>query len=393
MLTDDTVSSLSFETPTLEFGDGARERLPAVLDGLGVDSPLVVSDPGVAAAGVLDDVLAPLAVDAAHHDATTEPSTDDFAELPTGAFDGVLAVGGGSVLDTAKLVALLLEHGGAAADYLGVDAAPGPVAPLVAVPTTSGTGSQATQTAVVSHDGVKRGVSDEALRPSVAVVDPELTHGLPPALTARSGFDAFVHALESLTARDARWVGDRPIRYQGANAVSRPLSARALRAVWGSLERAVHDGDDREARRELSLGSHLAGAAFSNAGLGAVHALASTVGGMTDQPHGACLAASIETGLAYNLPVRREQYAEIARELGLAGVDETDEVAANALVAGCTRLRDAIGLPDSFAAVGLSVDDVPEMVENTLVQERRLKTNPREVTAEGLETALRAAFE
>lgn len=386
-------AALSLAVPTTEFGDGARRVLPDVLAQYGVESPLVVTDEGVEDAGVLGDVLDGVAVDAPRYYAATEPSTGDFGDLPSAAVDGVVAVGGGSVLDTAKVAALLLAHGGDAGEYLGAGNVPGPVSPLVAVPTTSGTGSQATQTAVVTHDGIKRGMSDEFLRPDVAVVDPELTFDLPRSVTARSGFDAFVHALESLTARDYRWVDDRPINYQGANPVSRPVARRALGYVWTGLERAVHDAGDREARRLLSLGSHLAGVAFSNSGLGVVHALASTAGGMTDAPHGDCLAASIEAGLTYNLPTRRGQYADVARWLGLAGEAATDEEAAGALVDGCDRLRESVGLPGSFEALGLGPGDVDEMVENTLVQERRIRTTPRTPTAEDLEALLGAAFD
>lgn len=384
---------LSVELGTLEFGDDAAGVLPEVLDRYEVNSPLVVTDAGVEDAGVLESVLEPVTRDVAVHYATTEPSTDDFADLPTGSYDGIVAIGGGSVLDTAKMAALLLTHGGAPASYLGVDDAPGPVIPLIAIPTTSGTGSQATQTAVLTHDGVKRGVSDEFLRPDVAIVDPTLTFDLPRSVTARSGFDAFVHALESLTARNYRWVPDRPINYQGANPVSTALARRAFYYIWNSLERAVSDGDDREARRMLSLGSHLAGAAFSNSGLGIVHAFASTAGGMKETPHGACLAASIRPGLTYNLPVRREEYAGVARWLGLADANQPDDEAASALIQGCERLRDAIGLPDSFEAIGLSRSDVDEMVENTLVQERRLQTNPRAAVADDLGATLAASFE
>lgn len=366
-------------TPDTRFGDGVAGDLGAVLDRYDVEDPLVVTDRGVEDAGILARVLDGIDAPAAVHYAATEPSTGDFEDLPTADADGVVAVGGGSPIDTAKLAAALLAHGGHPADYLGVDAVPGPVAPLFAVPTTSGTGSQATQTAVVTHDGVKRGVSDERLRPDVALVDPSLTFGLPREVTARSGFDAFVHALESLLARDYRWVDPRPITYQGANPISRSLAWRALRLVHGSLERAVFDGDDREARRALSLGSHLAGAAFSASGLGAVHALASTLGGMTGRPHGECLAAAVRAGLTYNLPVRREAYRAVVRALDADG-DPGGGPAPEALVAECERLRDSIGLPGSFGALGVTASDVDRVVENTLVQERRLATNPRTVT-------------
>ena len=392
---------LTFTAPDVRFGEGVVAELPEVLSELGVTSPLVVTDEGVEAAGVLEAVLEGIGGPVATHYAATEPSTDDFDEVGGEDADGIVAVGGGSCLDSAKLLAALIAHGGHAADYLGVGELPGPVAPLVAVPTTSGTGSQSTQTAVVKHEGVKSGVSDERLRPDAAVVDPALTYGLPRPVTATSGFDAFVHALESLTARDYRWVERREITYQGANPISRPLSERALGLVHGGLERAVFDGDDREARRMLSLGSHLAGLAFSNAGLGAVHALASAVGGMTDRTHGECLAASIGPGLRYNLPVRRAEYAAVARQLGVAsGVGGRgnendgggDAVDARALVAECERLRASIGLPESFVDLGLDADDIDDIVERTLVQERRLATNPREVTETDLWDAVDAAF-
>ncbi|WP_336364540.1 iron-containing alcohol dehydrogenase [Halalkalicoccus salilacus] len=365
---------LAFTAPDLRFGDGVALDLPDALSRYGITEPLIVTDRGVEAAGLLDPVVDVIESPRTYY-APTEPATADFEDLPTGSIDGIVALGGGSCIDTAKLAVVVLAHGGWPADYLGVDHVPGPIAPLVAIPTTSGTGSQATQTAVVTHDGVKRGVSDERLRPDVALVDPELTYGLPRAVTARSGFDAFVHALESLLARDYRWVDPRPITYQGANPVSRALAWRALTLVHGSLERAVFDGRNRDARRAMSLGSHLAGMAFSASGLGAVHALASTLGGLTDRPHGACLAASIRPGLYYNLPVRREQYAAIAGALGVG----TDPLS---LLEECDRLRETIGLPGSFTEFDLSEEDVDAIVENTLLQERRLATNPREVTAD-----------
>jgi alcohol dehydrogenase class IV len=368
---------LRFTATDVRFGDGIAGDLPNALSRYGVSEPLIVTDPGIEAAGLLEPIIETLDGSPRTYHASTEPSTADFGDLPSGAVDGVVAVGGGSCVDAAKLVALLLAHGGDPEAYLGVDRVPGPIAPLVAIPTTSGTGSQATQTAVVTHEGVKRGISDERLRPDAALVDPALTYDLPRPITARSGFDAFVHATESLLARDYRWVEPRPITYQGANPISRALAWRALELIHGSLERAVFDGDDREARRAMSLGSHLAGTAFSLSGLGAVHALASTLGGITGRPHGACLAASMQTGLRYNRPVRREEYGAIARRLGVADRAST---APAAFVSECDRLRESIGLPGSPAAFDLGPEDVDTVVENTLLQERRLVTNPREVT-------------
>ena len=369
--------TFTFTTTHVRFGEGIATAVDDVFARAEVTNPLLITDEGVEDAGVLDSILESIDGDSTIHYATTEPSTDDFEDLPTEFTDGVVAVGGGSCMDTAKVVATLLAHDGRAADYLGVDAVPGPVAPLVAIPTTSGTGSQATQTAVVTHDGIKRGTSDESLRPDYALVDPTLTYGLPAGVTARSGFDAFVHALESLTARDHQWIEPRPITYQGANPVSQALAREALMQVHGAIERATFDGADRDARRAMSVGSHLAGVAFSVSGLGIIHALASTLGGLVDAPHGACLAAAIKAGLTYNLPVRREEYASVARLLEVADDGASDQAAAVALIDECDRLRRSLGLPTGMTDLGLGRDDVDTIVENTLVQERRLPTNPR----------------
>lgn len=386
-----SIAGLSFDTPELRFGNGTATELPEVLNSFDITEPLIVTDEQIEAAGLLDEVLAELNVPFQMYYATTEPSTDDFDNLPCGEVDGVVAIGGGSCIDVAKMAAVLIAHSGKAADYIGVGQVHEEIAPLVAIPTTSGTGSQATQTVVLTHEGVKRGVSDEALRPDTAIVDPSLTYELPRSITARSGFDAFVHAVESLTARDYRWVEDRSIIYQGANPISRALAQRALYLIYEGLERSVFDPDDHEAHQMMSLGSHLAGTAFSASGLGAVHAIASTVGGLTDQPHGECLAASIRAGLTYNLPVRREKYADIATELGVTNTKTPSEGAA-AFIKECERLATTIGLPGSFEAIGLDIADLDAMVENTLIQERRLKTNPRTVT-EDLEDHLKQFLE
>ena len=381
----------SFTTSDLHFGDGVANCLQDVLTQNGISNPLLVTDEGIEAAGIVDTVVEPLDSSPMRYYASTEPSTDDFEDLPTESVDGIIALGGGSSMDTAKVAAVLLAYGGQPEEYIGVDHLPGPVAPLVALPTTSGTGSQTTQTAVITHAGVKRGISDEHLRPDAALVDPTLTFGLPSEVTARSGFDAFVHSLESLLARDYRWVEPRPITYQGANPISRLLAWRALQLIHGSLEDAVYDGQNHDARRALSLGSHLAGMALTVSGLGAVHALASTLGGLSGRPHGECLGGSIRAGLSYNLPVRHEQYRTIANGLGV-GSEEPESTAPEALIAECDRLRESIGLPGSFSEFGLLSADIDTIIENTLIQKRRLGSNPRVVTEDLGEELLEIEF-
>jgi len=382
---------LSIVSADTVFGENSHSELTSHMERFGAERPLLISDPGVRDAGILQKVkrrirMADCVEETCLHLADTEPSVDEFDGLPTSRVDAIVAVGGGSVLDTAKVASILLTHGGHPRDYLYVDAVPGPTLPLIAIPTTSGTGSQTTQTAVITVDGIKRGISDEYIRPDLALVDPSFTYDLPAGITARSGYDALMHAVESYLAKDRAWVPDRPITYQGASCVSRSRSVTAAELIHDSLEQSVLVGSNREARRRLSLGSHLAGAAFTISGLGMVHALASSLGGLKDVPHGVCLAASTEAGLRYNLPTRRERYCEILERFGSGERDDCSR--ADALIDECLRIAEQIGLPTSIADLGFDEDDVDTIVDNTLEQERRLKTNPRDPHPETLEQVL-----
>lgn len=383
--------SLSIVSTETVFGENSHLELASKLERLGVERPLVISDSGVRDAGILQKIedriqIADCVDEYLIHLAGTEPSVDEFENLPTSQIDFVVAVGGGSVLDTAKVASILLTHGGHPRDYLYVDKVPGPTLPLIAIPTTSGTGSQTTQTAVITVDNIKRGISDEYIRPDLALVDPTFTYDLPTTITAHSGYDAFMHAVESYLAKDHAWVPDREITYQGASCISRSRSAAALKLIYESIEQSVLVSSNRDACRRLSLGSHLAGTAFTISGLGMVHALASSLGGLKDIPHGKCLSASTKAGLHYNLPTRKERYCEIADILGIEANDSTSQ--AEAFIDECIRVADQIGLPTSIANVGFDESDVETIVANTLEQERRLKTNPRDPHADALEQAL-----
>jgi alcohol dehydrogenase class IV len=210
-----------------------------------------------------------------------------------------------------------------------------------------------------------------------SIVDPELTLDLPTSVTRNSGYDALMHACESFLARPAAEVPERPIHYQGSNPFSRPLALEAFRTIWASYRIAVRNGRDLEARYGMSLGSHLAGVAFSHSGLGLVHALASALGGMIDVPHGVCLAACTHIGLRYNFEVCHKAYAFLARVMG--EVDNRNEVVPTPeyFLRAMMQLIEDLGFPSRPSQLGITKADGQKLLENTLIQKRRIQTNPR----------------
>jgi alcohol dehydrogenase class IV len=255
---------------------------------------------------------------------------------------------------------------------VGEGLVPGAVKPVVCVPTTSGTGSQSTQTTVFTIGGVKMGCSSEYIRPAFSVVDPGLTMGLPPEITRNAGYDALLHAVESFAALDHKRVAERPILYQGSNSFSRGIALEAFRLIWRSYRKSVADGSNREARENMSLGAHLAGLAFSHSGLGLVHALASSLGGMIDAPHGVCLAASSQIGLSYNLEAGEKEFSTLAAAMGGGG----ENTGAKFLSAIQDLIRD-LGFPRKPSDLGIKKEDARTILEKTLAQKRRLPTNAR----------------
>jgi alcohol dehydrogenase class IV len=268
-------------------------------------------------------------------------------------------------------------HGGLLGDYVGEGTVPGPVIPIVCVPTTSGTGSQNTQTTVFTIGGVKLGCSSEYIRPVASIVDPELTMGLPPIVTRNTGYDALMHATESFIARPHAQVPERPILYQGSNPFSRGLAFEAFRSIWASYRQAVSHGDNRETRIGMSIGSHLAGIAFSHSGLGLVHALASSLGGMIDAPHGVCLAACTNIGLSYNFKACKNDLAILATIMEGKEALSINQVSAERLLTNIQTLISDLNLPSRPSELGIRKQDARILLKNTLIQTRRIKTNPR----------------
>ncbi|GIW80944.1 MAG: hypothetical protein KatS3mg105_2751 [Gemmatales bacterium] len=260
-------------------------------------------------------------------------------------------------MDLAKISATVLSHGGHPRDYVGDDRIPGPVMPILCVPTTAGTGSEVSAAAVLTdtENQIKVGILSNYLRPRAAVVDPLLTITCPPKVTADSGIDALTHAIEAYTAIDnAQFplpAGERTI-YQGKHPLGDLMAEKAIALIGRHLRRAVADGNDLDAREGMSLGATLAGLAFSNVGVAAVHALEYPVGGATHCSHGAGNGLLLPYVMRFNLPVREREFARIAELLGEDVRDLDERAAAERAVVAVERLRSDIGIPARAARTG-----------------------------------------
>ncbi len=369
-------------SPSL-FGFGALVELPGLLKSRGFRRIFIITDPQVGASNILRRILDLLEGSfevELFADAPSEPHSADVdrqRERFDSKCDALLAVGGGSSMDLAKALSIIMTHGGLLEDYVGEGTVPGPVIPIVCIPTTSGTGSQNTQTTVFTTKGVKLGCSSEYIRPVASIVDPELTMDLPPVVTRNSGYDALMHAVESFIARPSAQVPERPIFYQGSNPFSRSLALEAFRSIWASFREAVAHGNNREARAGMSIGSHLAGIAFSHSGLGLVHALASSLGGMIDAPHGVCLAACTSMGLTYNFRACDKDLATLASMMGREDEVNSHQISAEGFLRKFEELIRDLNLPSKPSELGIKKEDARQLLEKTLIQTRRIKTNPR----------------
>src|SRR5205085_1472299 len=267
----------------------------------------------------------------------------------------------------------------------GYDMIPGPIAPLICVPTTAGTGSEVSAAAVLTDtdNKIKVGILSNWLRPRVALVDPLLTVSCPPKVTADSGIDALTHAIEAYTAVDNETFplphGERSV-YQGRHPMGDLLAEKAIALVGRHLRRAVANGNDQVAREGMALGATLAGMAFSNVGVAAVHALEYPVGGATHCSHGAGNGLLLPYVMRFNLPARRREFATIARLLGedISGLDEGQ--AAERAVTAVERLRTQIGIPQRLRDLGVREEQLRPFAEKAFGIRRILRVNPRPVT-------------
>ncbi len=310
--------------------------------------------------------------------------------------DVVVGIGGGSCLDLAKFTALMLTHEGRLQDYYGEFRVPGPVRPVVAVPTTSGTGSEASPVAVLADPEreLKVGVASPWLVPHTAICDPELTFSSPPGLTASTGADALTHAIEALTAvrRPASSGLVRQHVFVGKNALSDHYALFAISLIASSLQRAFEHGDDTLARERMMLGSLSAGIAFGTAGTAAAHAIQYPVGAATHTPHGVGVALLLPYVMEFNRPASVREFAQIAMAMN-AGDGTTDEAGlADRAIAAVADLVHSVGIPHTLKDLGLPEDKQGWTVEQALTATRLVKNNPRPLDHESVERIVRAAF-
>lgn len=357
---------------------GALSKLGEVCAKLGMKRPLVITDQGIVKLGMLEGATQSLATAGLAHSSFADVVADPPESIILAALrhakqhdsDGVIGFGGGSSMDTAKLIALLLGSGEALADVYGVENARGPRLPLVLVPTTAGTGSEVTAIAIVTTgETTKTGVVSTHLYPDVALLDAELTLGLPPAITAATGIDAMVHAIEAYTSVIRK------------NPYSDMLAHEALRLMSKYLHRATQHGDDLEARQGMLFGACLAGQAFANAPVAAVHALAYPLGGHYHLPHGLTNALVLPAVLRFNAPVAGPLYAELAADV-IPAAELADSTAdrCQQFIRYMSSLSQDLGLQTSLRAVDVPEADLPMLARDALLQQRLLVNNPRPVS-------------
>ena len=365
-------------TKSIVFEPGAMSRIGELARNALGRRVTVVTDQGIRAAGLLDPALASLAeagIETAVFDsvevdpsrATVEACTD--AIRAHGA-SGVIGLGGGSSMDVAKLAALLAAGHDALDDIWGVGLAKGPRLPLMLVPTTAGTGSEVTPVTIITvGETEKRGVVSPVILPDIALLDPDLTLGLPAHTTAATGIDAMVHAIEGYASKSAN-----------NNPISKMLARQALQLMGAHLETAVREPGNREARAAMLFGSMLAGMSFANSPVAAVHALAYPIGGTFHVPHGLSNALVLPHVLRFNAPEAASLYAEIARDLFPAlDANQGAQGLCSAFIEGLADLSARVGLQTRLRQLDIPESAIPQMASDAMLQTRLLVNNPREL--------------
>jgi alcohol dehydrogenase len=363
---------------------GSASQAGNVAAALGATSLLLVTDAAISGIGLHDPVLTSLEQSGSKTTIFTGVQADPPESVVAAALElarsagveGVIGFGGGSSMDVAKVVALMVKSGERLDQIYGVGNAKGGRLPLIQVPTTAGTGSEVTPIAIVTTgETTKQGIVAPQLLPDAAILDANLTLGLPPFVTATTGIDAMVHAIEAFTSKHRK------------NSYSDMLAKEALRLLTGNVEEAVKNGSNVEARSGMLLGSMLAGQAFANAPVAAVHALAYPLGGYYHLAHGLTNALVLPHVLEFNEPAAGDLYTELA---GIVNPDVPPSPAS--LVARLRELTATCGLPVRLRDVDVPEDDLPMLAKDSMQHQRLLVNNPREVSEHDALAIYRAAY-
>lgn len=413
----------TMEATPIKYGRGAAEEVGWEVKRLRMSRVMLVSDPGVIQAGITGRIVELIRAEGVEVEvwdrSRVEPTADslqaaaDFAR--DGDFDGFVAVGGGTSIDTAKVSDLIATHGGEIMDYVNAPVGdgkkpPSPLKPLLAVPTTAGTGAEATTVAIldIPDQRVKTGISHQYLRPDRGLVDPLLTRTMPPEVTSSCGLDVVCHAAESFLTKpyDARPKPDSPDDrppYQGANPIADMWSGKALEFGGKYLRRAVRDGEDIEARGAMMLGASLAGVGFGSAGVHIPHACAYPIAGLKHEwqppgypgdhpfvPHGWSVIVTAPAAFRFTYDAMPERHREVAELLAGETIPDADE---NTLPEILISLMRDIGAPSGVRELGYTEDDIDDLVEGAMKQQRLLVGAPKDVTEEDLAAILRESME
>jgi alcohol dehydrogenase class IV len=375
----DTKIRIHRQPKTLITGNGSVSRIGDEARKLGATRVCIITDPGVACAGNVDDVERPLrnaGLEVGVYDkAVPEPPMSsihegvEFAEK--GGYDLIVGFGGGSAIDVAKITSVLPHSGKTVEDLVGIDKVPRKGLPLIAVPTTAGTGSEATAVAIFSNEklNVKQGVVSPHLIPNIGLIDPVLTYSCPAGVTAAAGMDALIHNIEAYISVNATMHTD-PLAYEGIKLISK------------SIRTAVYDGQNAWARHNMAIGSLLGGIAFGNAGVGAVHALSYPIGGTFHVPHGVANTLMLPWVMEYNMLACLQWFNEIGEAMGerLEGLSLRE--GAEKTLAALRQLAVDLEVPLYLSDVGIPASAVEDLADGAMTQTRLLGNNPRRLTRE-----------
>ncbi len=374
---------------SIHFGRGSISSLGELAREADGNRFLLVADPALQDHGLLERALNSLKefglAGEVFQRVDPEPyldNADEAANVGRGLnADIVIGMGGGSAMDTAKAAAILITNDGNAEQFVGLNRVELPGTPMIMVPTTAGTGSEVTFTAVFTNrdTGTKGGINSPYLFPDRAMLDPELTVSLPPEITAFTGMDALTHAIESVTGR-------------ASTVFTEALALRAVNLIAGNLRRAVFHGYDIEAREKMLLGSVLGGMALADAGVGAAHALAYPLGGNYRIPHGLANAVLLPHVMEFNLPAAQRQFAMIAQSMGETVEGVPLWRAADAAIEAVQTLGWDIGVPSSLSALGIPRSDIPMLADGCLKVTRPVENNPRLLGLEDAQKIYERAF-
>jgi alcohol dehydrogenase class IV len=387
------------------FGSGVIRRLAQFVQPWQAKRALIVTDATLVRVGVVAEVTSPLQSAGMTVDlfdgGAPEPSfaiADEAVAMAQKARpDIVVGVGGGSNLDLAKIVAGVLSHGGHYRDYFGYGKVPGPILPLVCIPTTAGTGSEVSHAAVLTDTAnqVKVSSLSHYLRPALAVVDPKLTLTCPRQASADSGIDALTHAIEAFTAMSYDQLDvpvDEPFPYDGKQPIGDCLAERAIELIGQHLFKAVHEPGNLAAREGMALAATLAGLAFSNNAVAVVHALEYPIGGALHCSHGAGNGLLLPYVMRFNLPLRIPEFKRIAQLLGEDVTGLADAEAAERAITAVERLRASIGIPQRIRELGGTREQLPLFAQKSFAIKRLMVLNGRCPTENDLLDILQAAF-